>query len=165
MKRNRRTPRMRFHAQRGFAKWRGIPFLLTFDQWWKLWQDSGHWNQKGRRKGEYCMARFGDKGAYELGNVRICTVEENHAEWQASHKLTADPYPGFRRDRWTPEQIAKQAAAVRKALTGKPRSAETRAKVSVGHMGRPLSAAHKAAMSVAFKGRHWIIQDGHRTWI
>jgi hypothetical protein len=26
------------------------------------------------------MARFGDRGSYEIGNVRICTVEENCRE-------------------------------------------------------------------------------------
>jgi DNA-directed RNA polymerase specialized sigma subunit len=32
------------------------------------------------------MARFGDRGAYEIGNVRICTVEENHREMRHTRK-------------------------------------------------------------------------------
>lgn len=60
------------------AKQRGIPFLLTFEEWATLWLESEKWEQRGRRKGQYVMARFGDMGPYEVGNVHICTCQENN---------------------------------------------------------------------------------------
>ena len=62
------------------AKRRKVPFLLTFEEWWSLWDASGKFTERGHKKGQYVMARFRDEGPYAIGNVRICTVEENHAE-------------------------------------------------------------------------------------
>jgi hypothetical protein len=68
----------RWHKNR--SRRRDIPFLLTFDEWWTIWQESGHWHERGAYRGQYQMARFGDKGPYAVGNVRIVTREENVAE-------------------------------------------------------------------------------------
>jgi hypothetical protein len=76
------TP-VRQHLRRAFshhkasAKWRGIPFRLTFEEWLDIWTSSGHLSERGCRVGEYVMARLGDRGAYELGNVQIITNTEN----------------------------------------------------------------------------------------
>jgi hypothetical protein len=70
-----------FLHQRAQAKRRSVLFLLSFEQWWEIWQSSGKWEQRGIRSSHYCMARFGDRGAYECDNVRICTVRENHQEY------------------------------------------------------------------------------------
>jgi hypothetical protein len=51
-------------------------------------RESGKWSQCGNRHGEYCMARFGDQGAYEIGNVRICSFEENCAERSTNSSAT-----------------------------------------------------------------------------
>ena len=32
------------------AERRGIPFELTFKQWLKIWQDSGHLRERGHRQ-------------------------------------------------------------------------------------------------------------------
>jgi hypothetical protein len=69
-----------YQNHRHTARRRNIPFLLTFDEWWSIWRDSAKWEQRGRNAGTYCMARHGDQGAYEVGNVRICTKQENAAE-------------------------------------------------------------------------------------
>lgn len=63
--------------QRSRARKRGIEFLLSFEEWFKVWDDSGHLHEKGRLKHQYCMARNGDKGPYAVGNVSIITVGEN----------------------------------------------------------------------------------------
>ena len=68
-----------YHNHRIRAKRRGIPFLLTYVEWMEIWMDSGKWHRKGHCRGQYCMARYGDKGGYEVGNVRICLVEVNAA--------------------------------------------------------------------------------------
>ena len=70
----------RFSHSRKDAKRRGILFLLTIEEWWDIWQRSGHYEKRGNRHGQYQMARFGDNGPYERNNVRIITREENVKE-------------------------------------------------------------------------------------
>src|ERR1700738_3167939 len=72
--------RDRYMTQRRNAMNRGIAFQLTFEEWWNIWRKSGRWHQRGNKGGQYQMARFADKGAYEVGNVRIVTMEENVVE-------------------------------------------------------------------------------------
>lgn len=61
------------------AKRDGIEFNLTFDEWWNIWQQSGHWEQRGRGSEKYCMCRKGDVGPYSAENVFIATNAENVA--------------------------------------------------------------------------------------
>jgi hypothetical protein len=71
---------IKFQQQRGNAKKRGITWNLTYSEWWSIWEHSGYWNKRGRGSSEYCMARHGDKGAYEIGNVGIITNHQNRAD-------------------------------------------------------------------------------------
>ncbi|MCP5328568.1 MAG: hypothetical protein R3E75_08145 [Steroidobacteraceae bacterium] len=71
------TPRGQFEQQRRGAKRRGIEFLLTFEEWLNVWQDSGRFHERGKRPGQYVMARRGDAGPYVLGNVYVTTIEQN----------------------------------------------------------------------------------------
>ena len=84
-----------YAAHKANAKYRGIPFLLTYDQWLEIWLQSGKWDQRGARRGQYVMARPGDKGAYEVGNVVICLAEENRAERNRNY-----PTPSYSRNAW-----------------------------------------------------------------
>jgi predicted DNA-binding transcriptional regulator AlpA len=59
------------------AQKRDIPFQLSFEEWFQIWQDSGHWQERGCHKGQYVMHRFGDTGPYALGNVTIIRHEDN----------------------------------------------------------------------------------------
>jgi hypothetical protein len=70
----------KFWNHRRRAKHRGIPFLFTFDEWLSIWKDSGHFHERGNKRGQYVMARYNDKGAYEIGNVKIITAGENVSE-------------------------------------------------------------------------------------
>lgn len=54
-----------------------VKFLLSFDQWMLIWEESGHWDQRGRRKGQFVMSRKDDLGNYEPGNVFIQTGQQN----------------------------------------------------------------------------------------
>ena len=86
-----KTPVAKYHCHKQDARRRGIPFLLPFEEWWDIWHSSGKWPERGCRKGQYVMARFGDRGAYERGNVRICPVRENMAERNKNHPYSAWP--------------------------------------------------------------------------
>ena len=74
------TPLGKFEHQRQQAKQRGIAWDLTFDEWWAIWQDSGKWELRGPRVGQYVMARRGDAGPYSRSNVFICTSTENRRQ-------------------------------------------------------------------------------------
>jgi hypothetical protein len=73
--------RKKFSCQKSRAKQRGIPFELTFEQWWQIWQESGHWSES-----KYVMCRHGDRGPYAVGNVRIATASENSREYYRGGK-------------------------------------------------------------------------------
>ena len=75
------TPRGKFTKHKKNAKRRGIEFLLTFEQWWRIWHRSGRWEQRGNGTAdEFVMSRKGDAGPYAVGNVAIVRHAENAAE-------------------------------------------------------------------------------------
>lgn len=75
------TPRGKYTKHKKNAKRRGIPFVLTFDEWWAIWRRSKRWNQRGNATGDqYVMSRHGDEGPYAAGNVSIVKHAENAAE-------------------------------------------------------------------------------------
>jgi hypothetical protein len=69
-----------FREQKKLAELRGIDFKFEYWEWLQIWQDSGHLEERGRRKGQWVMSRYKDKGAYETGNVRIVRAEINNSE-------------------------------------------------------------------------------------
>lgn len=78
-------PAIVYREKQNSAFTRQVPWEFTLSTWWKVWQDSGKWNKRGRTKGTYCMARNGDAGPYSPDNVRIVTVQENIAEAYDKH--------------------------------------------------------------------------------
>lgn len=99
------TPQGKFAGQRRQAKQRGIEWLLTFDEWFGIWQQSGHWEQRGRKSGEYVMARHGDIGPYSADNVYICLASDNHSHAHANGRIPRRPKAPARNKRvvrgWT----------------------------------------------------------------
>lgn len=77
-RRYRQTPKGKFAAHRGNAITRGIEFLLTFEQWWALWEK--FWNKRGANAKGYVMARYNDTGPYALGNVEIIPHTKNASD-------------------------------------------------------------------------------------
>ena|SRR5215469_9931236 len=152
--REKRQARMRFVRQRLDAKRRNVPFLLTFGEWLKIWQDSGKWEHRGRRKGQYVMARFGDVGPYEIGNVRICTVSENQAEMyshSSNERLRMLSQGMFKGMQHSAETRGRMTEA---AYKREPVSAETRQKMSASAYGRPpFSDETRRKMSESHKAR------------
>lgn len=70
--------RVAFKRQKHTARNRGIGWELNLWEWWTLWQESGHWHERGRGGTDsYCMSRPGDSGPYSVNNVLICTNSEN----------------------------------------------------------------------------------------
>lgn len=73
-----------FNQKKNAETQRYIKWYITFPEWWSVWQESGHWEQRGRGKG-YCMTRIGDTGGYEVGNVEIKTTAQNFSDSYFKH--------------------------------------------------------------------------------
>jgi hypothetical protein len=70
----------RFIQQRANARYRGIDWDLTFDQWRDWWLATGRVDERGRLRGQWVMARPGDVGAYAIGNIKCMRAEDNVTE-------------------------------------------------------------------------------------
>ena len=73
------SPLAKWTQQMRSAISRGIEWKMPLADWWRIWQESGKWEQRGRGQG-YCMARHGDSGPYSPDNVYICTIAQNFSD-------------------------------------------------------------------------------------
>ena len=134
-----RKAHLQYDNQRHTAGKRGIGFHLTFEQWFEFWQQSGHYAERGRKRGQYVMARFGDTGPYAIDNIFIHSAEGNAGD--ANKGMPVDP-------------------DVLKARIGKKRTEEFRQKMSAlvsgeknGMYGKPRTEEHKEHISKLMTGR------------
>lgn len=73
--------REKYNQKKGSTKGRvdkngeSIQFLLSFDEYCKLWKDRGLFPSK-----PWCISRVNDLGNYEVGNVYISTCRRNNVE-------------------------------------------------------------------------------------
>lgn len=75
------SPMGKYRQHKNNALKRGIAWNFTFADWWRVWQESGKWEQRGRVTGGtlgYVMARYGDGDTpYSPETVYICTQSQN----------------------------------------------------------------------------------------
>jgi hypothetical protein len=137
-----------FDSQRFSAKKRGIKFLLTFNEWLIIWQASGKLPERGRKKGQYVMARFGDKGPYTIDNIKIILCQKNTSEGNKGKKVT-----------FSVEHRANLSAAKKgKPPRPGPVLASTRAKMRAHRLGKPLSSTTRLRISLAAQRRYGRVQ-------
>ena len=74
-KKSAQTPVFKYHVHKNGAKKRGIGFLLTFEEWWSIWEPL--WDNRGKAKDSLVMCRYGDTGPYSKDNVYIDTYSNN----------------------------------------------------------------------------------------
>jgi hypothetical protein len=125
-----------FYSQRCTARLRGIEFLLTFEEWLKIWIDSGHLPDRGRGLGKYCMARYGDVGPYAVGNLKVILHGENVSEGNK----------GILKSEMHKQNISK-------SLTGRVFSETHIQNMSICKMGKIQSAETIKKRSISMKGR------------
>jgi hypothetical protein len=78
-----KAKRLAYMKQRTAAKARGIAFNLSLDEWIGWWESHLGCNfleKRGRGMTQLVMARKGDVGAYELGNIKCISQVANLAE-------------------------------------------------------------------------------------
>lgn len=126
----------------------GIEFTLSFGEWLAIWKASGKLAERGQRRGQYVMARYGDKGPYSIENVKIITCTENIKElwgredFRAAHALRLRGNKRALGHKHSPETLE----AIRAARKGQ--------KPNLGNKGYTLSKETKLKMSEARK-RYW----------
>ena len=80
------SPRRKFYNAKKQARKRvdrlgnQIEMRISFQEWWDIWQQSGHWHERGCFQGQYVMARHNDIGHYEVGNVSIILSTQNNID-------------------------------------------------------------------------------------
>jgi len=125
----------------------GVPikFLLTFEDWLKLWIDSGHADERGTRRGQYCMSRYDDLGHYEIGNVYIQLSSENfrQAALRGHHANKGRVH--------TEKTKQKVAIGVSAARANKYWSSKS-GRETDGRR-RPLTEEHKKAMAATVRAK------------
>lgn len=85
---NTTCPASAYVTQRKNAMQRGIAWEITFPEWCRVWEESGHWDERGRSDGDrYVMSRMQDFGPYAVWNVEITTVRQNVINYQAELKV------------------------------------------------------------------------------
>lgn len=74
----------KFASQKNGAKNRGIEWKLTFDEWVEWWGDDIHLRGQGACKLQ--MQRYGDTGAYEIGNIKKGYPRDNSATYSRVYR-------------------------------------------------------------------------------
>lgn len=137
-----RRLRIAFDTHRSNAHQRGIDFLLTYDEWLRIWKESGHLAERGACTGGYVMARYGDIGPYAVGNVRIILHADNTREaWTGRTHSSETRAKLSSQRRGRPLPVSMHEAALRANL-GKKRSPEIRAKISAAMRGNTNFLGH-----------------------
>lgn len=68
--------------QKSAAKRKGIPFELSFEEWWAWWQVDDRWSRRGNAPESFVMARFKDIGPYAAWNIYCTTKAGNLNDWR-----------------------------------------------------------------------------------
>lgn len=79
-----------YYRQKSSAKLRGIPWEFSFESWERFWIESGKLSFRGKGRGMYVMARFGDSGSYCPGNVKAILHEENSKEARNHNPVSSE---------------------------------------------------------------------------
>lgn len=75
-----KSAKIAYREQKGNAQYRKIGWAFTIYTWWKVWESSGKWEDRGRGDG-FCMGRKNDVGIYSPDNVYICTGKQNASDY------------------------------------------------------------------------------------
>jgi hypothetical protein len=79
---------LRFRQHRQNSRNRKVGFRFDFPTWIATWVESGVYHLRGRRRGEFVMARPHDQGDYEPGNVVFITTGDNVVECHTGKPFT-----------------------------------------------------------------------------
>jgi hypothetical protein len=82
--------KIKYQRHKAHSKERNVTFLITFEEWCYVWEQSGKWELRGRGAGKYVMSRYGDVGPYAIDNVFIQLNEDNARQAQFGKEYSAE---------------------------------------------------------------------------
>jgi len=106
-RRYKNSTRGKYISHKINAKQRGVPFEISFEDWYKIWHKSGHWEKRGNKKGCYVMCRISDSGAYKTGNVFIGPFHRNFMDGRKKIKRKPGPKLGKKKPMTDAERLEK----------------------------------------------------------
>jgi NUMOD3 motif len=150
--------RKQFRDQRSHAKQRSIEFHLTFEEWLDIWEKSGHYEERGKMRGQYVMSRYGDSGPYTVDNVFIQAHSQNIKDAHVGRKYGGKSLSEEHKEKIRASNIGKKhseeaKAKMREAKIGKKPSDEARNKMREAKLGRKFSEEHKEKIRAGNKGK------------
>ena len=138
-----------YYSQGRSASKRRIEYLLTFDEWLKVWIDSGKLEQRGAKSGCYVMSRYNDTGPYSVENVKIILHEQNCGDvWLSKGDLLREKIGNALRGRAPPNK-------------GIPHTAKTKEKMRLAHLGikSECPIEHFQRLGRMNRGRKWTAEQ------
>jgi hypothetical protein len=66
--------RGQFSRQKANAISRGVNWELSFDDWYRIWEDSGKYHERGRLTGQYALVRKNPDVSFNLNNIHIIRI-------------------------------------------------------------------------------------------
>lgn len=69
-----------YSRQKSNARRRKIAWKFSFQEWQLKWEESGKWDERGRKGHQYVMCRYNDEGPYSYFNTKIDTSKNNKIE-------------------------------------------------------------------------------------
>jgi hypothetical protein len=132
----------KYWTQKACAKRRGISFLLSYNDWWDIWQQSGKWNERGCKKGQYVMSRHNDMGSYEVGNIFIQQHGINIAEAQTGRHVPRGPMTDEHKKNISIARTGIKISGGSK-LKGRPHSEEHKMKNKLAQLKRYANKQHE----------------------
>lgn len=72
---------------RAQANFRGEPWLITFEDYERVWADQ--WERRGRTRDTLCLSRIDYDLGWEPSNIEVITRREHNqrqADWRVAHR-------------------------------------------------------------------------------
>lgn len=88
------TPMGTFRSKRNNVLYNGGEWGFKLWDWWQVWEQSGHWDEKGRGYGKYGMIRIDKTKGYVPGNVKIAKFGQGWPFWGEDGEPVSEARPG-----------------------------------------------------------------------
>ena len=134
-----------------------ILFKLTFLEWSTWWDATGQIGNRGRKKGQFVMARFDDLGHYEIGNI-FCSTQRANVQFASTRPMSEE----------TKQKLRKPKSEETKQKMRKPKSSDHKAKLQKNldnvRIKKKVVTPDREFESAAAAARYYNVSGGAIWW-